>query len=428
MRDRLGILALGLSGAIIAAVFVATAPSPHGPAGDTRKPTDPPPAPTGAQPGAETQLEAQRTLEDSIAAPGALRENLIDWARGAGLPDHAVFGATGSPTSVRDGLVQSAGGARDAGLLVLDERKRNAPGDAHWRRLAPGERLPERIVLLVHGLDEPGSIWDDLAPALAAAGLRPVRFEYPNDQRIGASAELLFQWMHELSLRGVARLDIVAHSMGGLVVRDCLTRDDCCAGGLAPSDGRPAIDRIITVGAPWQGAPMANMQLVSEVREQVMRWFGSDRATPLGALGFLRDGAGEAADDLLPGSAFLTELNSRPWPPGLRLTVIYGEMGGDDARALSTAIDEQSVRGLTRFLGLDEAAARVEAWSAQLGDGVVPVESAQCPGATDVVRLAANHRLMLKRLPGEHAARDGVGVSPAVAPAIPVILDRLGGQ
>ncbi len=419
MRGRSGILALGIAAAIIAAVFVATAPDPVGRAPKGTTPATPPPA------GERRNDEAALSLEDSIAAPGGLRENLIDWARGAGLPDEVIFGATGAPTSVRDGLLQAAGGTREAGLLVLDERAPNTPGAASWRRLAPGERLPERIVLLVHGLDEPGSIWDDLAPALAGAGLRPVRFDYPNDQRIGASAELLFLWMHELRMRGGARLDIVAHSMGGLVVRDCLTRAALRAGRLEATDEWPAVETLITVGTPWQGAPMANLQMVSEVREQVMRWFGSDRAAPLGALGFLRDGAGEAADDLLPGSPFLTDLNSRPWPPGLRLTVIYGEMGGDDARALSAAINDASVRGLTRFLGLGDAAARLEAMSAQLGDGVVPVAAAQCPGALDVVRLAANHRLMRKRLPGEHAARESVGAAPAVAPAIPVILDRL---
>ena len=45
-----------------------------------------------------------------------------------------------------------------------------------------------RVVMLVHGLDEPGGIWDQLAPALVADGHTVVRFEYANDQAIAISA------------------------------------------------------------------------------------------------------------------------------------------------------------------------------------------------------------------------------------------------
>lgn len=37
-----------------------------------------------------------------------------------------------------------------------------------WRAVQPSETLPSRVVVLVHGLDESGFVWDDLAPALAA--------------------------------------------------------------------------------------------------------------------------------------------------------------------------------------------------------------------------------------------------------------------
>ena len=46
-------------------------------------------------------------------------------------------------------------------------------------------------LVLIHGLDEPGDIWDDLAPALTAAGYAVWEYRYPNDQGIDRSADWL---------------------------------------------------------------------------------------------------------------------------------------------------------------------------------------------------------------------------------------------
>ena len=40
---------------------------------------------------------------------------------------------------------------------------------AAWTPIERTDLSEMRVVLLVHGLDEPGSVWDDLAPELAAA-------------------------------------------------------------------------------------------------------------------------------------------------------------------------------------------------------------------------------------------------------------------
>ncbi|MFW5815821.1 MAG: alpha/beta hydrolase, partial [Wenzhouxiangella sp.] len=50
-------------------------------------------------------------------------------------------------------------------------------------------------LILLHGLDEPGGIWDEMAAAMAEAGLAAWEFRYPNDQAIARSADLLAeQW------------------------------------------------------------------------------------------------------------------------------------------------------------------------------------------------------------------------------------------
>lgn len=284
--------------------------------------------------------------------------------------------------------IEATGGYR---LLSLDERD-------HWAELGAEAPLPPRIVLLVHGLDEPGTIFDDLAPAIAGAGMTPVYFEYPNDQRIADSTALLRVALHQLNRRGVDRVDLVCHSMGGLVALDCLTRDTMYAGSAARRDGLPEVGRWITVGTPFKGAPLAGLRLIAEWREQAVRWTDSVVNGAPSPSGTLADGAGEAGVDLAPDSGFLTDLNSRPAPTGAPLTVIYSELAP----------------------GLQVAGV-----GAELGDGVVPVWSAVPAWATDAVKLGVNHRSMLKSASIEQAARNAVGAQPRTAPAIPIILDRL---
>ena len=285
--------------------------------------------------------------------------------------------------------IESPAGYR---LLTLDEND-------HWTALTDADTLPTRITLLVHGLDEPGTIFDDLAPALSDAGLTPVYFEYPNDQKIASSAELMHVAMRQLKNRGVQRVDIVCHSMGGLVTRDCLTRDTIYAGAMTGHTDLPDVERWVTVGTPFLGSPFAGLRLIAEWREQAVRW--SDAVVNGGPTpaGMRSDGSGEAGEDLAVDSEFLTELNERPWPVGVRLTVIYGVIaGGVEVADLGT----------------------------ELGDGVVPVWSAIPDDVgEDTVKLTDNHRAMLKSAGITQAARNAVGAEPREAPAIAVILDRL---
>ncbi|MCB9838687.1 MAG: hypothetical protein H6813_05055 [Phycisphaeraceae bacterium] len=285
--------------------------------------------------------------------------------------------------------IEHTGGYR---LLSLDE-------DDRWVALPPDRQLPPRIVLLVHGLDEPGTIFDDLAPAIEGAGLTPIYFEYPNDQRIADSTVLLHTALRQLRQRGVDRTDLVCHSMGGLVALDCLSRESMYASDPAGVDGRPAIDRFITVGTPYQGAPMAGLRLIAEWREQAVRWSDAVFNGAPAPDGTLADGDGEAGEDLKPRSGFLLDLNDRPHPRGIAWTIIYGVWApGVEIADINT----------------------------ELGDGVVPVWSGAPEGMTDdLVRLEGNHRAMLKSFGLEQAARNAAGYEPRTAPAIPVILDRL---
>jgi hypothetical protein len=292
--------------------------------------------------------------------------------------------------------------------------------------IAPAEieRMPERIVLLIHGLDEPGYIWDDLKRPLLLAGHAVARFEYPNDDAIADSADLLARELMAIRGRGVRHVDIVAHSMGGLVSRDVLTRAEHYAGDGRGGDLFPAVDRLIMVGPPNHGSAFAPMRTMTELKERAYRIFTSDDGW---LLDFGADGTGQAGVDLAPDSPFLTGLNDRPPPSHTRLTIVAGRLvplaeEELDAvrRQLQEARDADATPDwLAGWLGQDPVGA-VESWvdglARGVGDGVVTVDSARWEAVADFTVVEASHLTLLVD-PG----RDG-----RLPPAIPIILDRLG--
>jgi pimeloyl-ACP methyl ester carboxylesterase len=285
------------------------------------------------------------------------------------------------------------------------------------------EPLPERVVVLIHGLDEEGDIWDELAPALHEAGHAVIQFDYPNDQPIAQSAGLLADGLRELVAHGVTRVDLVCHSMGGLVARDVLTRPSAYAGDASAHNGLPAADRVVMLATPNHGAKMARLEPLGEVRETIVRWVNDEHHDPRQLLGFLNDGSGEAARDLLPGSEYLSELNSRPLPRGLAMTVVIGQIRPTDGQ-YPTILTSRNL--VTRALGAERgraAAGALREAACELGDGVVSVESQRLPGVDDTVCICASHRGMLR---ASRLERFVLNESAAeAAPAIPVVLDRL---
>jgi pimeloyl-ACP methyl ester carboxylesterase len=303
----------------------------------------------------------------------------------------------------------------------------SADEPVRWTPLQPGGQTPERVVLLVHGLDEPGSIWDDLAPALRDAGHVVARFDYPNDQRVPPSTDLLAASLADLRRRGTARIDLVCHSMGGLVARDVLTREGYYAGDTSEHTEPnawtgPGVDHLILLGTPSQGSAWARLRAIAELRERLSRYAHSRDLDEL--LEWQTDGQGGAGDDLLPGSPFLTDLNARPLPSPVAITIIAGGMTPVNDSALQELADNKLIRSLAGEQA-DRLLDAIVDLSTELGDGVVPLDSTRVEGVEDFVQVEANHRSMVKRPVVEHRAREMVGAEPPVAPAIPIVLERL---
>ena len=269
-----------------------------------------------------------------------------------------------------------------------------------------GKNAPPAVILL-HGLDEPGGIWDSLADALDQAEIAAWSFRYPNDQAIDQSADLLADAWPELDSKPAVTL--IGHSMGGLVIRDFVTRH--LAELLDREDDlSDAVSSVVMVGTPNQGSDWSRLRAWLEVRET----FADLQQGRFSLFASLRDGTGAAKIDLRPDSAFLQGLNQREWPNQIPLKLIGGRLmePGETIR--------QSVEMLAEELGDPSLRQDILEWwataSQQVGDGVVPVESLQIPGQAEPLLLEASHRGLLVRSPDQHS----------LPPAIPPILEWLG--
>ena len=263
---------------------------------------------------------------------------------------------------------------------------------------AAAEGMPE--VVLIHGLDDPGLVWMNLAPALHAQGFGVSVMEYPNDQPVRKSALEFFDALKGMARAGVDDVNIVAHSMGGLVSRELLSSPAlACKDSDCPI---PGVRQLIMVGTPNHGSHLARFRGLGELREQLSRMIDG-RA---GWLDGVFDGAGEAGLDLMPASPFLTELNSRGHPDVTALRGIAGVIAKDEAESLAQLMDEA---GLTSNGGMLVPLAEM------IGDGLVSLESASLDGVP-LWRVSGNHLSMIRNLSLE---------SERVPPAIPIILELL---
>ncbi len=267
-------------------------------------------------------------------------------------------------------------------------------------------------VVLVHGLDDPGKVWQNLAPTLVNEDFAVWHLEYPNDQPIVESALLFNEELRKLRSLGVHHLTIVAHSMGGLVSRELLTSTTIGYSRALQQQQVPKVEELVMVGTPNHGSQMARFRILSELRDHLDRLL---KGEALG-LGFVLDGAGEAKIDLLPGSAFLTELNSRPQPEGVKMIVIAGitaPWSESDVADWLRTIDESI--GENRSEEVQKIGTVMKSMSNGLGDGLVTLESARL-AHVPFITVPGTHLSMIRNLTVD---------SERVPPAVPLIVRLL---
>lgn len=268
-------------------------------------------------------------------------------------------------------------------------------------------------VVLIHGLDDPGKVWMNLAPALVDQEIAVWDMRYPNDQPIVDSAWFFHDEMKRLKALGINQVDIVAHSMGGLVSREMLTNPQIGFIKKVHTGDLPKVAGLIMVGTPNHGSEFARFRLFGEIRDQWVNLIEGQGHILRGIL----DGAGEAKIDLLPNSHFLETLNNRPHPEGIRMLIIAGVVSpwdeGDIDRILNYALQSSSAVAQNMAKELE---AFLKSVNNGLGDGLVTVESTRLDGI--------EHRTV----PGTHLSmiRNLSKDSSRMPPAIPIIIESLG--
>ncbi len=198
-------------------------------------------------------------------------------------------------TRVRQWAEEVSGGVADSGHAAVYLRQllrgnrgrralRTAPLSHPTGATASTTAVGEPPVLLIHGyLATRGSL-HLLEQHLASRGLVVMSYSLGpiNVGDIRDSAGLIARKVESIVAQtGIARVDIVGHSMGGLVGLDYLKR----------LGGRHRVRRLVMLGTPTQGTWSALLGLMT---------------APLGL----------ASLQLLPGSPFLRELSERPLPAG----------------------------------------------------------------------------------------------------------------
>lgn len=188
-------------------------------------------------------------------------------------------------TRVRELGREIAGGVADSGHSAVYLRQLLRGNRAPHVQAAPTPEAGRRPVLLIHGyLATRGSL-HLLERHLAERGL--IVISYPlgfpvNLGDIRDSAGLIARKVESIVAQtGVTEIDVVGHSLGGLVGLYYLKR----------LGGRHRVRRLVMLGTPAQGTWSALLGLVT---------------APLG----------RASLQLLPGSPFLRELGEMPLPKG----------------------------------------------------------------------------------------------------------------
>ncbi len=287
------------------------------------------------------------------------------------------------------------------GLFLFDED----------RELPQGEILARKTVVLIHGLDDPGKVWQNLAPELAKEDYNVLLMEYPNDQPVAESSLLFFEELQELKEFGINHISIVAHSMGGLVSREMLTSPEFEYHGLANKSQVPEVTSFIMVGTPNHGSQMVRFRLFGEVRDHLARLSNGE----ISWQGAIFDGAGEAKIDLLPESRFLTELNSRPHPEDIDMFIIAGISSPwqeDDINSMVDDIGQKVPEDQQKLV--EDIGEYMILMTHGLGDGLVTVESARLEGIPHRT-VEGTHLSMIRNITS----------SRRIPPAVPIIIEYL---
>ena len=248
-------------------------------------------------------------------------------------------------------------------------------------------------ICLVHGLNSSSGGFIHMIPWLEEAGYGIVVYDFPFNRRLEESCTAFARdWA------GFRRLNheklawsIVAHSMGAILAR-AMVEDD--------ATWSRDVSSLVLIAPVNRGSDLARVQTVFQFLNGVQSIKGKNTTR---AMMHLSDGLGQAAQDMLPGSAFLKSLNRRPRRQGLPYHIIAGDSGflTRDARAQIEARIDLFNRNSGLFGKLTQAATTdlpeiLDELTDGTGDGCVAVDRTRLDGVDDHATIHANHAELIR--------------------------------
>jgi pimeloyl-ACP methyl ester carboxylesterase len=248
-------------------------------------------------------------------------------------------------------------------------------------------------ICLVHGLNSSSGGYVHMIPWLEEAGYGIVIHDYPFNRPIAESCAGFARDWAAFRRQAGEKLPwaILSHSMGALVARSLVENDATWAGDVSS---------LIMIAPVNQGSHLARVQTVIQLMNG-LRSINEKKTSK--ALMHLSDGLGQAAQDMLPGSAFLNELNRRPRRRGLPYHIVAGDSGflTRDGRAQLEGRIDLVNRNAGIFGRLTQAATAdlpdlLDELTDGTGDGCVAIARTRLEGVTDHVILHANHAELIR--------------------------------
>jgi pimeloyl-ACP methyl ester carboxylesterase len=337
---------------------------------------------------------------DSLRTRLALK--LATAASGGALQCRVIAHGSGEPALRieldRDRLRRSA--RRAEKLLRLDSSEEAESAWGLDPRPDAIDQDDEPLVVLVHGFNADARSLRAIRAALEGEGFECAVFAYANDGPIDEAAKLLSEELRELREATAGRpVQIVAHSMGGLVARAVIENPELNPG---------TVQQLVMIAPPNHGSNVAWAPVSLDLWEH--RQFGEDSDWDSVLSDGIEDGFGEAKRDLRPGSPFLTRLNARPRNPAVGYSILLGNNGPLSDTELAR-LQQCWERACQRSRTAAFVAPRVDpvlSGSELLegsGDGAVSVESGRLKGVKDVEVLPFRHNVLGREFETESGRR-----------------------
>jgi len=271
-------------------------------------------------------------------------------------------------------------------------RRRQSYGMHALKSFRPND--PDRpTVCLVHGLNSSSGGFVHMIPWLEEAGYGIVVYDFPFNRSLEEScATFARDWAaFRRQVEDRRPWLIVAHSMGALLARSLVEDDATWARDVRS---------LILIAPVNQGSHLAKVQTLVQISNGLKAINGKNTTK---AMLSLSDGLGQAAEDMLPGSAFLKALNRRSLRQGIPYHILAGDRGflTQEGRAqlearIDLVIRNAGIFGRVTKLAMADMPVLLDELTDGTGDGCVSVERTRLDGVADHVTIHANHAELIR--------------------------------